>query len=138
MTKTRSNLDYGLTEHWLGHSAAQLLTLIASLFLFWWATRQKPSISVAILFAVLVSYHCLMHDLAVLAVPLFLIASHSPGQLRASALAYMSPSLAVAFNILQWFVSLPILFYLFSVTGKTANPVPRGAPVKRAEVSLPV
>jgi len=131
-------LMYGLTEHSLGHSAAQLLTLVASLSLFWWAARQKASISLALLFAVLVSYHCLMHDLSILAVPLFLIGGRSSGQLRASALAYASPSLAVAFNIPLWSVSLPVLLCLLNAKGKAESAMPDATPVKPAQVSLPV
>jgi hypothetical protein len=130
-------LMYGLTEHSLGHSVAQLLTLAASLSLFWWVARQKATITLAILFAVLVSYHCLMHDLSILAIPLFLVAGRSPGQLRAAALAYASPSLAVAFNIPFWLVSLPILLCLFSATGKAEDAMP-GTSVNPAQVSLPV
>lgn len=53
-----------------------LLILSVSLALFIWAALQRPSLSLALLTAILVSYHLFFYDLTLLLLPLPLLADH--------------------------------------------------------------
>jgi hypothetical protein len=122
-------LFYGLTERSLGHMPAQILTLASSVILFWWVARQKPSALIAILFSALVSYHCLVHDLSIVAVPCLVISAKSAGRLLAvAATVFAAPSLATAFAIPFWLVSVPTLLLLFLAAGKSDFSFPAHGP----------
>lgn len=54
----------------------RVLTIALSLLLFLWTARQRPSLPLALLTAILVSYHLLFYDLTLLLLPLSLLADH--------------------------------------------------------------
>jgi hypothetical protein len=49
------------------------LTILCSLFVLFWAARQKPSLPLALLAAILVSYHLYLYDLTLLLLPMTLV-----------------------------------------------------------------
>ena len=57
-----------------GAAWSHLLILAASLVLFLWTIRQRPSLPLALLTAMLVSYHLFFYDLTLLLLPLSLLA----------------------------------------------------------------
>jgi hypothetical protein len=59
-----------------GASWSHILILALSLALFIWAAVQRPSLSLALLTAMLVSYHLYFYDLTLLLLPLSLLADH--------------------------------------------------------------
>lgn len=59
-----------------GATWSHLLILALSLALFLWAIFQRPSLPLALLIAMLVSYHLLFYDLTLLLLPLPLLADH--------------------------------------------------------------
>lgn len=59
-----------------GASWSHILILAISLALFIWAAVQRPSLSLALLTAMLVSYHLYFYDLTLLLLPLILLADH--------------------------------------------------------------
>jgi hypothetical protein len=74
---------YGLLFFLAGGAAwSHLLILAVSLALFVWAIRQRPSLSLALLTAMLVSYHLFFYDLTLLIMPLSLLADHLLGRLE--------------------------------------------------------
>lgn len=62
----------------LGHGApwSRILILALSLALLLWAALQRPSLPLALLIAMLVSYHLFFYDLTLLLLPLALLADH--------------------------------------------------------------
>ena len=66
---------YGLACFALGNRpAAVVVTAIASLAMLAWAAARRPSLSVAVIVALLVSYHMLPYDLSLLLLPLAIAA----------------------------------------------------------------
>lgn len=59
-----------------GVSWSHIVILTLSLALFLWAAVQRPSLSLALLTAMLVSYHLFFYDLTLLLLPLSLLADH--------------------------------------------------------------
>lgn len=59
-----------------GASWSHILILIISLALFIWAAVQRPSLPLALLTAMLVSYHLFFYDLTLLLLPLSLLADY--------------------------------------------------------------
>jgi len=82
------------------------LTVLLSVLLLGWAATRKYSFDLAVLVAVLVSYHCLYHDLSVLAVPLIRILALRQRGMEAGM--FLVPSMAYGFGLPFWLVSLPI------------------------------
>jgi hypothetical protein len=60
------------------HGAAwsHLVIILLSAVLFLWTARQQPSLPLALLTAMLVSYHLFFYDLTLLLLPLSLLADH--------------------------------------------------------------
>lgn len=58
------------------HILPQILILVLSLALFLWTALQRPSLPLALLTAILVSYHLFFYDLTLLLLPLALVADH--------------------------------------------------------------
>jgi len=117
----------GTAEPLLGHGAAQVLTIAASVVVFVWACRQKASISVAMMTSVLVSYHCLPHDLSLLIIPLILAPyqQHFTGRAWLSAaMLFVAPGVAFAWGIPFWVVAIPMLIFLFQIRGKDTPLLP--------------
>jgi hypothetical protein len=111
-------LFYGLTESVFGHFISQVLTGIGSVVLLVWAGSRRPSISLATVTSILVSYHCLNQDLSLLVIPVFL----APNRENSSAFTWASaaavfagPGLAFAFGIPMWLLSIPILWFLIQI-----------------------
>jgi hypothetical protein len=68
---------YGLLFTLAGGAAwSHLVILALSLALFLWAARQRPSLPLALLTGMLVSYHLFFYDLTLLLLPLSLLADH--------------------------------------------------------------
>ena len=114
----------GLTESTLGHATSQTLTVIASVALFLWACRQKASLSIAIMTSILVSYHCLHHDLSLLVIPLVLAPSQekfSGASWLSAAILFAAPGLAFAWGIPSWVVAIPMLIFLWQIAQRNEH-----------------
>jgi hypothetical protein len=114
----------GLTESTLGHGTSQILTIFASVALFLWACRQKASISVAITTSILVSYHCLHHDLSLLVIPLVL----APYEEKFSgtiwlwaAVLFAAPGVTFAWGIPSWVVAIPMIIFLWQIAQRNGH-----------------
>jgi len=59
-----------------GAAWSHILILAVSLVLFIWTARQRPSLPLALLTGMLVSYHLFFYDLTLLLLPLSLLADH--------------------------------------------------------------
>jgi hypothetical protein len=110
-----------------GQRASQALTALASLILFFWAARQKPSFAVAVVTAILVSYHCLFHDLSILIVPLVTLTSREywPDRSWAWAAAIFGGlGFAFAWQVPYWILSFLLLAFLLHIVRTTSAVVP--------------
>ncbi|MEI9980980.1 MAG: glycosyltransferase family 87 protein [Edaphobacter sp.] len=72
---------YGLFHTLSGGATWSLaLTILCSLLVLFWAARQKPSLPLALLAGVLVSYHLYLYDLTLLLLPITLVFNQSINQ----------------------------------------------------------
>jgi hypothetical protein len=89
---------------YLSAHAIQIVVVIATLLVILIASRMRPSLSLAFLVAVLVSYHGLIHDSALLAVPLGIILVESVAE----------SNLRLGFFDILLFVCPAVLFIVWS------------------------
>lgn len=66
-----------LAGPYTSHFWIQVVTVVASVLLIFMAARKRPSFSLAIIVAVLVSYHGLIHDATLLVLPIGLLGAAS-------------------------------------------------------------
>lgn len=102
MPNLRGFIDTVGNSHF-SSSAIQAVVVVSTLFVILFASRMQPSLQVAILVAVLVSYHGLIHDSALLVLPLGIVLVRSVSD--------KNPLLGI-FNILL-FVCPEVLFQFF-------------------------
>jgi hypothetical protein len=116
------------------------LTILSSLLVLLWAARQKPSLPLALLAGILVSYHLYLYDLTLLLLPMSLVFNEtldsSPrgrekGSLYASAFLALS-SLWGAFIVFDdhYLIALPVavLFACFGAAHTRTLPPALGFP----------
>jgi len=95
-----------------------VLTILSSLIVFLWAARQKPSLPLALLAGILVSYHLYLYELTLLLLPISLVfnentdssaSGREKGSFYASVLLALS-SLWGAFIIFDdhYLVAIPV------------------------------
>jgi hypothetical protein len=103
-----------VTRHW----ASQLLTIAASALVLVWCCRQKQSFALAALTAILVSYHCLYHDLSILIVPLVLLLHEGDLLEQQWALVlFVITGLIVPLHVPYWTLA-PLMLALLLATGR--------------------
>jgi hypothetical protein len=116
------------------------LTILSSLLVLLWAARQKPSLPLALLAGILVSYHLYLYDLTLLLLPMSLVFNKnmdsSPhgrekGSLYASVFLGLS-SLWGAFIVFDdhYLVAIPVavLFACFGAAHTRTPPSPLSSP----------
>jgi len=107
-----------------GQHSVQVITIVASILVMAWASRAQASLAVAVVTAVLVSYHCLYHDLSLMIVPLVLtIRANAMREWVWPAAAFAGIGLAVAWDLPRWTISLLILAFLAFLVRGGATPV---------------
>lgn len=101
----------------LGHGAVwtRILILALSLALFLWTTLQRPSLSLALLTSLLISYHLFFYDLTLLLLPLSLLADQllsnpTPERAASRDLRLLITQISVGILLLA-----PFLRYLISI-----------------------
>jgi hypothetical protein len=135
-----------------------VVTVVSSLALLIWAARRKPSLPLAMLVGLLVSYHLYIHDLTILLVPYALLLDRYLPNLRDGHPADAAPPIggsansryllggAIAAFLLifpftifligygwQPLLAIPTLLAAFAVAALT--PIQRDAPVFRQKMA---
>lgn len=114
-----------------GASWGLALTILCSLLVLFWAARQQPSLPLALLAAILVSYHLYLYDLTLLLLPISLVFNQNVGSLargRQTGAFYASAFLQLGsfWGSFVWFdshylVAIPITL-LFACLGPVESP----------------
>ncbi len=103
-------LAYGLTGRVLGVPASHVLTVVLSLLVLGWAAMRRESFPVALIAALLVSYHLNLHDLSLLVLPIaFLLDGALANQARLARRDLIAISLAALLiftPVYMWLISL--------------------------------
>lgn len=114
-----------------GAAWAHVLILAISFALFVWTARQRPSLPLALLTAMLVSYHLFFYDLTLLVLPLTLVADHllrTADPASSPSLRLMTTRVSVGMLLLSpmlrlltgandaWLLTLPMLALTVSST----------------------
>ena len=107
-----------------GAAWCHILILALSFVLFLWTARQRPSLPLALLTAMLVSYHLFFYDLTLLVLPLTLLADHllrNPDAARSQDMRLLTTRVSVGMLLLSpmlrlltgandaWLLTLPML-----------------------------
>jgi hypothetical protein len=107
--------QFGATQ---GHVAA--IVALGSVLVIGLAAKMKPSFSLAVTVAALLSYHCLMHDATLLIIPVGMVLAWSipAGNVAATAVAlavFVLPAVIfLFFDGLYFLMSLPILALMWT------------------------
>lgn len=92
--------------------------------LLWWAARQNPQKQHALLLAIpvslIVAYHSHVHDLSILAIPLFPALLRSAKSAVSAAAAFVTPSFALLFPSALCLVTVPLIAFTFSLRNPSA------------------
>jgi len=91
------------------------MTFVATVLCLYWAARIKPSFALASAAAVAVSFHCLQHDLSILAVPAILVMadfSLADGSRCQAAVSLLIPSAIYGFGLALWLGSVAALLLM--------------------------
>lgn len=101
-----------------------LLTVVISLAILVWVRQSLPSYPLAVAVSLLVSYHGLIHDAAILIIPVLLFAEEAismrtaPGKMIwVSAAVLIYPWLAVSVSAPYSLLALPVLGFLYRPPG---------------------
>lgn len=105
---------------YVSHFWVQALTMIFSALLIFVAARSRPSLSLAIVVSVLVSYHGLIHDASLLLAPIALLGAASLERswrsarwtLGLVALILILPTMLMLASGPYWLLALPVLALL--------------------------
>ncbi len=90
-----------------GHgSAIQIATVMLSLIALTWAARARPSLPLAIVVAVLVSYHCFLGDGTLLLIPIAILAGS--GSVLISGIAIVAPTILMFAGNRYWLMVIPL------------------------------
>ena len=102
---------------YVSHFWVQAITIVCSTLLLFLAARSRPSFSLAVLVSVLVSYHSLIHDTALLVIPLGLLGAasilnrfpYSEWVALLAAVILVSPTVLILMPGYPWVLALPVL-----------------------------
>jgi Glycosyltransferase family 87 len=116
MPNLRGFIDTTAGSH-LSPAAIQMVVALCSLLVILIASRKQPSLPLAILVAVLVSYHGLIHDASLVALPLgiFLVRAVSGSNLLLGAfgmVVFAAPAALFEFSRSRYFPIAILLFIL--------------------------
>jgi hypothetical protein len=125
MPNIRGLVFVGL-HNWVAPRAIQVLTAGLSICLFAWAVRKKLQFEAIVVTAVLLSYHAIEHDLALMLVPLIKFAP-APGTATRLywavwILVVASPAIFFLPEIAPSWIGVELLFLLFAMT-RDARPL---------------
>jgi hypothetical protein len=119
---------YGALHDISPNIVLQLATAIFSVLIVLWAIRGKKSFDLAILAAIICSYHCMIHDAIILLIPLVFISapqesstptgSISFGWIRAGVFA--APTLLFLARAPYWPIGLLLVVFLFCVEARSS------------------
>lgn len=104
---------YGFFHSILPGSPGYLLTAVGSLAVVLWAATRKPSLPLALLAGMLVSYHLYLYDLTLLLLPVGLILDAELAG-RGNSPALYASTLLLAAPLLRFYISLNFE-YLFAI-----------------------
>jgi hypothetical protein len=107
-------LAYGTLRDTLPPIGVQAITAVLSIAVIWAAAKQRPSLSLAVTAASLVSYHFLPHDASILIIPIVLALSSSCISAGSVAvILFLAPMLEALSMIMMrgfgFFVAIPLL-----------------------------
>jgi hypothetical protein len=100
---------YGALHSVIANGPLQWATLSVSLVVMLRAIGMKPSLGTAILVSALCSYHCLIHDMIILLIPLTVFSFKSKMMTAWCAVAFVAPSAFLIVNANYWPICVPLL-----------------------------
>ena len=135
-----------------GAAWCHILILAISLVLFLWTARQRPSLALALMTAMLVSYHLFFYDLTLLVLPLAMLADHllrNPDSTQSPDLRLLTTRVSLGMLLLSpmlrlltgandaWLLTLPMLaLTVSSAWWPSLHGEPEPAPMADAAVGL--
>jgi hypothetical protein len=132
------------SAHHISYIAAPWTTIVCSLVLFYFAVRSRPSFVLAVIVAVLVSYHGLIHDLAVLALPIGWISANCVDATWKSAkwtvgvatMIFALPTALMQAGGAYWLLALPVVALFIATSSRRGTELQfRGTPLGESLVT---
>ena len=128
MPNLRGLIEFTLGR-WVSSLTAQIMIGASSLALMAWAVIKRLPFELLVVVALLVSYHELIHDSALLLLPLLTLRSDGPKRLLVWCLLLASPTLAfLVFRIPLTMLAVVYLVYLLLMAKKAGESDPKSLP----------
>jgi hypothetical protein len=113
---------------------ANILTVVLSVFVLWWAARRRASLPGALLATMLVSYHQMISDTSLLILPLGLVLaegmlegkdSRGKAKITFALIALLGPTILLFAGTRFYLLALPVLGLYVFWDGRFASPKDR-------------